>query len=66
MGSVDKISRVLLAAVFGLLIYFEVVQGVLAYVLAAISAIFVLTSLMRFCPLYTVLGLNTCKVHHEK
>jgi len=66
MGSVDKISRVLLAAVFGLLIYFEVVQGVLAYVLAAISAIFVLTSLMRFCPLYTVLGLNTCKVNHEK
>ena len=61
MGSTDKIVRVLLAVVVALLVYFEVVQGTLAYVLMAVSAIFVLTSLVSFCPLYGIFGLNTCK-----
>ena len=61
MGGTDKIVRILLAIVVGLLVYFEVVNGTLAYILMAVAAIFVLTSLVSFCPLYGIFGLNTCK-----
>ena len=62
MGSTDKIVRVLVAVVAALLIYFEVVSGTLAYILIAVAAIFVLTSVISFCPLYSLVGMNTCKV----
>lgn len=66
MGSTDKIIRVLVAIAVAVLIYFDVVQGTLAYVLMAVAGIFVLTSLVSFCPLYGIFGLNTCKVKQMK
>ena len=66
MGSTDKIIRVLVAIAVAVLVYFDVVQGTLAYVLMAVAGIFVLTSLVSFCPLYGIFGLNTCKVKQMK
>ncbi len=60
MGGADKVVRILLAIAAGLLVYFGVVQGTFAYILLALAAIFVLTSLVGFCPLYGIFGLNTC------
>ncbi len=54
--------RVLVAIVAALLVYFQVVTGTLAYILIAVAAIFVLTSIVSFCPIYSLFGLNTCKV----
>ncbi|MDT0620775.1 YgaP family membrane protein [Croceitalea vernalis] len=62
MGGVDRIVRFIVAFVVITLFYFNVIEGTLAYVLLALSGIFVLTSLVSFCPLYTIFGLNTCKV----
>ncbi|MDT0538987.1 DUF2892 domain-containing protein [Croceitalea sp. P059] len=62
MGGVDRIVRFIVALVVITLFYFKVIEGTLAYVLLALSGIFVLTSLVSFCPLYTIFGLNTCKV----
>lgn len=62
MGRIDKFVRVSLAVIAALLVYFNVVQGTLAYVLLAVAAVFVLTSLISFCPLYGLVGLNTCKI----
>lgn len=61
MGKTDKAIRILIALVIGLLIYFRVVTGTPAMVLLVIAGVFVLTSLISFCPLYTLIGLNTCK-----
>lgn len=61
MGSIDKIIRVLFAIVAAFLVYFEYVTDTFAYVLMALASIFVLTSLVGFCPLYGLFGLNTCK-----
>ncbi len=61
MGTIDKSVRILIAAVVVLLFFTNVISGVLAYILLALSAVFVLTSLMSFCPLYLPLGLNTKK-----
>lgn len=60
MGGTDKLIRVLLAVIIGVLVYFEVVEDTLAYILLAIATVFVLTSLVGFCPLYGVLGIDSC------
>jgi hypothetical protein len=62
MGGSDRIIRIILAVVVVALYYFKVIDGTLAYVLLALSAVFVLTSFISFCPLYTIFGLSTCKV----
>ncbi|MEJ1222903.1 YgaP family membrane protein [Sediminicola sp. 1XM1-17] len=59
MGNLDRMIRFLLALVMGLLIYYDVVGGVISYILLAIIGIFALTSLVGFCPFYAVLGWNT-------
>ncbi|MGL2966336.1 YgaP family membrane protein [Flavobacterium sp. XGLA_31] len=61
MGSLDRGIRVILAAVFVILYYNNIVTGVLGYVLLAFATIFLLTSVISFCPLYPLLGINTCK-----
>lgn len=60
MGTADRIIRVLLAAVFAYLYFSGTVTGTLGIVLVVLGAVFVLTSLVSFCPLYTLAGLNTC------
>ena len=61
MGGLDRIVRLIIVVAIAVLYYFEVVTGTLAYVLLALSGIFFLTSLVSFCPLYALVGLNTCK-----
>lgn len=61
MGSTDKGIRVVIALVIAALYYFNVIEGTLAYVLMAFALIFLLTSLISFCPLYLPLGINTKK-----
>ncbi|SDQ19547.1 Protein of unknown function [Flagellimonas zhangzhouensis] len=61
MGGADRTIRIILALAVVALFYFNIITGTLAYVLLALAAIFVLTSLISFCPLYTLFGLNTCK-----
>lgn len=62
MGKIDRVVRLLAVVTFALLAYFKVVEGTLAYVLLALSGVFLITSLVSFCPLYTIFGLNTCKI----
>lgn len=62
MGSADRIIRFILAAVVAALYFTNVITGTLAIVLMVIAGIFVLTSFISFCPLYALVGLNTCPV----
>ncbi len=61
MGTIDKSVRIMIAAVVVLLFFTNVISGTLAYVLLALSAVFVLTSFLSFCPLYLPFGLSTRK-----
>ena len=61
MGQLDKIIRVLIAIVIAALYYFEVISGTLGLVLIILAIIFLLTSLLNFCPLYLPFGISTCK-----
>lgn len=62
MGSTDKIVRLVLAALFAILFLTNTVTGTAGYVLIALAAVFTLTSLISFCPLYAIVGLSTCPV----
>ena len=61
MGALDRYVRLGVAGVVVLLAIFKVITGVLAYVLIAVAVVFVLTSIIRFCPLYLPFRINTNK-----
>ena len=60
MGTTDKIIRIILAVVFAGLYFGGIVSGTLGIVLLVAGVVFLLTSLIGFCPLYALLGINTC------
>lgn len=59
MGKIDKAIRILVAAVVVLLYFTHVISGTLAIILLILAGIFVVTSLLSFCPLYFPFGLST-------
>ncbi len=61
MGTADRIIRVIIAIVIAFLYYNKTITGTLGIVLLVFAAIFVLTSIISFCPLYTLVGITTCK-----
>ena len=56
MGTFDKSIRLLIAIILVVLYFTNVISGTFI-----IAGVFILTSLLSFCPLYTVLGFNTCE-----
>ena len=60
MGMADRALRIILAIVVVVLIYLGEVSGTAAIILGIFAGIFLLTSLVSFCPLYTLVGVNTC------
>lgn len=61
MGTIDKVVRILIAFVVIGLYFANVISGIVAIVLLILSAVFILTSLLSFCPLYLPFGINTGK-----
>lgn len=61
MGSTDKTIRILIALVIAGLYFGNIITGTLGIVLLIFAVVFLLTSLISFCPLYTIIGVNTCK-----
>lgn len=60
MGNADRIIRILLAAVFGYFYFAGVITGIAGIILVILGGVFILTSLVGFCPLYSLFGFNTC------
>ena len=61
MGTIDKVIRILVAVVVVILYFTNVISGTLGIILLALSAIFVITSILGFCPLYLPFKINTGK-----
>ena len=60
MGSIDKTIRIIFAVLIAILFYLKVITGTFGIVLLIFAGIFVLTSFLSFCPLYTFFGFSTC------
>ena len=61
MGLVDRIARLVLAVVIAILFFTGQLTGTAAIILGAIAVIFVLTSIVAFCPLYFPFKISTAK-----
>lgn len=61
MGSADRIIRILIAAIIVILYVKGIIAGTLGIILLVFGGVFVLTSLVSFCPLYLPFGIKTCK-----
>lgn len=66
MGTADRIIRVIIAAIVGVLFFTETISGTLGIVLLVLAGVFVLTSLISFCPLYAPFGFKTCAINDKK
>jgi hypothetical protein len=60
MGNADRILRFLAAAAIIVLYFLHTISGTVAIVLLVIAGIFILTSLVSVCPLYSLFGISTC------
>lgn len=65
MGTVDKAVRILAAVAIAVLYYANIISGTLAIILLVVAGIFIVTSLISFCPLYWPLGISTRKKEAE-
>lgn len=66
MGNADRIIRVIIAAIVGFLYFTGTISGTLGIVLLILAGVFVLTSLISFCPLYAPFGIKTCPIKDKK
>ncbi len=60
VGTADRIIRAVAGAA---LLAFGLLGGLASpwnYVAIGVGAVFLLTAAIRFCPLYPILGMNTC------
>lgn len=66
IGILDKILRVSIAILLGVLLYFNLIDNeLLTYVLTFLVGILIITSLFEFCPLYFVFNTGTKKSNSE-
>ena len=66
MGTIDRALRILVALGIIALYFTNVISGILAIILLAFAAIFILTSFMSFCPLYLPFGISTWKAPKQE
>ena len=62
MSNLDRIIRVIIAALFAYLYFGGIVTGVFGIILLVLAVVFLLTSIVGFCPLYALLKISTLKV----
>lgn len=61
MGVMDRMLRIGAAILVSVLVFTGVLQGTLAIILLILAAVFLFTGSMSFCPVYSLLGINTRK-----
>jgi hypothetical protein len=59
MGTIDRVIRMLLAIVVIILYMTGSITGVAAIILGILAFVFIVTSLIGFCPLYVPLKIST-------
>ncbi|MBL7727825.1 MAG: DUF2892 domain-containing protein [Dinghuibacter sp.] len=65
MGAADRIVRIIIAALIAVLYFTNTISGTLGIVLLVLAGVFVLTSLISSCPLYSIFGISTCPVKRQ-
>jgi Protein of unknown function (DUF2892) len=61
LSTLDRVVRVVVAALFAYLYVTGIVTGAFGIVLLVLGTVFVLTAIVGFCPLYAVFKFSTLK-----
>ncbi len=61
VGTVDAIIRFIIAVVVAALIYLKIITGTLAIVSGIVAVALLITGVLGWCGLYTLLGIRTCR-----
>ena len=61
MGTLDRSIRTVIAVIIGILYFTGQISGTPATILIIIAIIFLLTSIISWCPAYTLFGFSTKK-----
>lgn len=59
MGSIDRTFRIIFTLIIAYLYYSGIVSGNLGIIILVVAILFVNTSIFGFCPIYTLIGVNT-------
>jgi hypothetical protein len=59
VGTIDRAIRIVVAVVIAVLFQTGVISGTIGFILLVLAAVFVLTSLVSFCPLWWMFGIST-------
>lgn len=62
MGKADKTIRIIIAIILAVLYKTGIISGTFGLIALVVSGVFVITSLINFCPLYALFGIKTCRV----
>ena len=65
MGKIDKIVRIIIAAVIAILFFTNQISGTLGIVLLVFAVVLLLTSFISFCPLYLPFGISTKEKNNQ-
>jgi hypothetical protein len=60
MGSADRLIRILVAVVLSVLFFTGTISGTTGALLIIAGGVFLATSFLGFCPMYTIFGISTC------
>ncbi|MBL4589989.1 MAG: DUF2892 domain-containing protein [Alphaproteobacteria bacterium] len=63
VGTLDRVARIIVAVVVAVLYFKGVIEGPVAASFGIVSGVFILTSLVSFCPLYRIAGVSTCQAY---
>ena len=66
MGSADRLIRILLAVIIGILYFTGHISGTAAIILGIVAVAFLLTSIAGNCPMYSPLNISTVKTKPEE
>lgn len=61
ISTIDRIIRILIAIIFSILFFAEILTGMLGIVSLIVAAIALVTGLTKFCFMYAIFGIKTCK-----
>lgn len=66
MGTTDRIIRLIIVVVIAALFFTNVIAGIWGITLMVLAAIFLLTSIISFCPIYAIFGISSCPAKQLK
>lgn len=66
VGTGDRFLRVMIGVIALILGLSGMLEGTMKWVALGVGALMVFTASIQFCLLYTILGVNTCKVKTKK